>query len=258
MNVREVIRYRELLFFLVWRDVKIRYKQTILGAAWAVLQPLLTMIVFTVFFGRLTKVPSDGIPYPVFSYAALLPWTFFAAAITNAGNSLIANTDLLTKVYFPREILPISTVLAGLVDLGIASLLLFALLPIYGITPDWGIVMLPVAIALLVVLAVGLGMFLEAINVSYRDVKYALPFTVQLLLFITPVIYPTTVVPERFRSLMFLNPLSGIIETCRSALLPDRPIQWGQLGVSALVTAVVFVLGARYFHATERRFADII
>lgn len=258
MNLREVLRSRELLFFLTWRDVKIRYKQTLLGVAWAVLQPLLTMLVFTVFFGRLAKMPTDGIPYPIFSYTALVPWTFFAATVTNAGNSLVTNTDLLTKVYFPRVIIPASTVLAGLVDLAIASVLMLALLPYFGVYPDWTVVVWPLAIALLVVLALGVGLFVAAVNVSYRDVKYALPFMVQLMLFVTPVIYPTSIVPERFRALMYANPLSGIIETCRASLLPGRDIDWAHFGVSALITAVVFCLGLAYFHSTERKFADIV
>lgn len=257
-DLREFYRSRELLYFLVWRDVKIRYKQTLLGVAWAVLQPLMTMVVFTIFFGRLAKIPTDGIPYPVFSYTALLPWTFFAAALTNAGNSLVTNTDLLTKVYFPRAIIPASTVIAGLLDLAIASVLLLALLPYYGIYPDATILVFPLAILLLVILALGAGMFLAAINVAYRDVKYALPFAVQLLLFLTPVIYPTTIIPERFRPLMLANPLSGIIDTCRASLLPGRAIDWGHFGLSALITCVVFVLGATYFHRVQRRFADII
>ena len=260
MHLREIVRSRELLYFLVWRDVKIRNKQTLLGVAWAVLQPLATMLVFTVFFGNLAKISTDdeAVPYAVFSYIALLPWTFFAAALTNAGNSLVTNTDLLTKVYFPRAILPASTVLAGLVDLAIASVLLLPLLAFYGITPDATILVLPLAVGLLVLLALGLGMFLAALNVAYRDVKYALPFAVQLLLFVTPVIYPTTIIPEKFRYLMALNPLGGIIETCRAAVLPGRAIDWGQFGVAAAVTAVVFAAGALYFHSTERRFADIV
>lgn len=258
MSLREYAQSRELLMFLVWRDVKVRYKQTILGAAWAVLQPLLTMIVFTVFFGRLAKIPTDGIPYPIFSYAALLPWTFFAAALGNSGMSLVSNTDLLTKVYFPRAIIPVSTVLAGLVDLAIASLLLLALMPYYGIFPDAAILALPLAIGVLVMLALGGGMFLAALNVTYRDVKYALPFAIQMLLFVSPVIYPTELIPEQYRFWMKLNPLSGIIETCRAALLPTRSIDWGHFGLSAAITAVVFVAGAAYFHRVQRRFADIV
>lgn len=257
MNLAEIVRSRELLFFLTWRDIKIRYKQTFLGAAWAILQPALTMVVFTVFFGRLAGIDTGGIPYPVFSYSALLPWTFFAAALTNAGNSLITNTDLVTKVYFPRVIIPAATILAGLVDLAIASLLLLALLPYYGITPDWTVIVWPLAIALLVVLALGLGLFVAAINVAYRDVKYALPFAVQLLLFLTPVIYPTTLLAEH-QWVMKLNPLSGIIETCRAALLPGHAIDWAHFGLSAGITVLVFALGTTYFHAAEKRFADIV
>ncbi len=257
-TVRELIRYRELLFFLTWRDVTIRYKQTLLGATWAVLQPLFTMIVFTVFFGRLAGIPSDGIPYPLFSYAALLPWTYFSTATLAAGNSLVNNTDLITKVYFPRMIIPASTVVSGLVDFAIASVLMIALLVYYDVPPDPELLVWPLAIGLVVVLALGAGMFLSALNVAYRDVKHALPFAFQILLFLTPIIYPTTLVPERYRFLTALNPLTGIIETCRAALLPAHAVDWSLFGTSALVTALVFVAGALYFRSREQTFADIV
>ena len=252
----ELFRYRELLFFLVWRDLKIRYKQTVLGAAWAVIQPLFTMIVFAIFFGRLAGILTNGVPYPVFSYSALLPWTYFAAALMNAGNSLVGNTDLITKVYFPRMIIPISAVLIGLVDLAIAAGFLLLLLPYYDIRPSWRILAWPLTIALLVILALGAGLFLAAVNVAYRDVKYALPFAIQMLLFLTPVIYPTTMVPEQFR--LALNPLTGIIETARASLLPTGTIDWGLLRTSALGTLVVFVLGAVHFRRAERTFANVV
>lgn len=250
--------YRELLFFLVWRDVKIRYKQTVLGALWAVLQPFLTMIVFTVFFGRLAQIPTDGIPQPIFWYSALLPWTYFSSALVNAGNSLLGNRDLITKVYFPRAILPASTVLSGLVDFLIATLVLVGLMVYYEVRPAWGLAVWPLAVLTLVVLALGLGMLLSALNVRFRDVKYALPFGVQLLLFLTPIIYPSSIVPERFRSLLALNPLTGIIEACRASLLPGHPIDWAMLGASIGITMVIFFLGALYFDRTQRSFADVI
>ena len=216
------------------------------------------MVVFTIFFGKLVKVPTDGIPPPIFWYSALLPWTYFSGALTGAGNSLVGNTDLLTKVYFPRVIIPASAVLSGLIDLVIASVLLVAMMVYYGIQPGWGIVMWPVSIATLVMLALGAGMFLAALNVSYRDVRYALPFGVQLLLFITPVIYPTSIIPERFRLLIALNPLSGIIQTCRASLLPTHAVDWTLLATSILITAAVSCLGIIYFSRAERTFADVV
>jgi lipopolysaccharide transport system permease protein len=258
MSREAFFRYRELLFFLVWRDVKIRYKQTVLGAMWAVIQPFLTMIVFSVFFGRLAKMPTDGIPHPIFWYAALLPWTYFSSSIVNAGNSLVGNRDLITKVYFPRVIIPASTVLSGLVDFFIATLLLVAMMAYYRIPPAWGLLVWPLSVLSLIVLTLGAGMFLAALNVNYRDVKYALPFGVQLLLFLTPIIYPTSIIPERYQGLMALNPLAGIIETCRASLLPTHEVDWVQLGTSMVITLVVFLSGAFYFHRTQRAFADVV
>ena len=254
----EVWRYRELLFFLVWRDVKIRYKQTLLGAAWAVLQPFLTMVVFSVFFGRLAKIPTDGIPHPIFWYSALLPWTYFSSALVNAGNSLVSNRDLITKVYFPRVILPASTVFSGLVDFLVATLVLIGLMVYYKIAPSWGILVWPLAVVTLILLALGVGMFLAALNVRFRDIKYALPFGVQLLLFLTPIIYPSSIVPERFQVLLSLNPLTGIIEACRASLLPTHSVDWSMLGVSIAVTVGLFLVGAIYFERTQRSFADVI
>lgn len=258
MTRDDFFRYRELLLFLVWRDVKIRYKQTVLGALWAVLQPFLTMVVFTVFFGRVAEIATDGIPKPVFYYSALLPWTYFSSAIVNAGNSLVGNRDLITKVYFPRVIIPASAVLSGLVDFVIASLILAALMIYYGIAPSWGLLVWPLAVACIVVLALGAGMTLAALNVNYRDIRYALPFGVQLLLFVTPIIYPTSSIPERYRWIMALNPLTGIIESCRASLLPTHQVDWALLGTSIVVTLLVFGVGAAYFHRTQRAFADVV
>ena len=256
--LREVLEYRELLFFLTWRDVKVRYKQTVLGAAWAVIQPLFAMLVFTVLFGRLVEIPTGDVPYPVFSYVALVPWTYFSSAVISAGNSFVNNTDLITKVYFPRLIIPASAVLGCLVDFVIASALMWVLLAAYGIPPSIGLLVWPLSVGLLVLLALGSGMFLAALNVTYRDIKYALPFAIQMLLFVTPVIYPTSIVPERYRPLLALNPLAGIIEACRASVLPSQPIDWGQLGVSAVVTLLILALGTAYFRRTERSFADVI
>lgn len=257
-KITEIYRSRELLYFLTWRDVKIRYKQTLLGAAWAVLQPLITMAVFTVFFSRVAEIPTGDMPGPIFYFLALLPWTFFASGITNAGNSLITNTDLLTKVYFPRAILPASTILAGLVDLLIATALLGVLLPYYGIVPDIEILVWPLAILVLMVLTLGAGMLIAAINVMYRDVKYALPFAVQLMLFISPVIYPTSEIADEYRWMMLLNPLSGIIETSRHAVVPGLAIDWTHFGISTGIAVLVLAVGATYFYRVQRRFADLV
>jgi len=256
--MREIWRYRELFYFFVWRDIKVRYKQTVLGAAWAVIQPLFTMIVFTLLFRRLANMPSDGIPYPIFSYSALLPWTYFAAAISNAGNSLVQNKDLITKVYFPRATVPAASALSGLVDFGIASGVLLVLMLYYQVPPSWGLLLWPVLIVPLVALALGVGMIFAAVNVKYRDIKYALPFVIHLWLFLTPIIYPTSIVPERFRFLIALNPLTGIIEAFRASLLPTRQVDWGLLGLSVTITAALLALGITYFRKTERAFADII
>ena len=256
--LKEFWRYRELFYFLIWRDVKVRYKQTLLGAAWAIIQPFFTMVVFTLFFGKLAKVPSDGIPYPIFSYSALLPWTFFAGALRNAGNSLVNNSVLLTRVYFPRATLPASSVLSGLVDFGIASIILLGMIGYYRIQPSWEMLLWPVLIIPLAIIAVGVGMILAALNVRYRDIRYAIPFFVQLWLFLTPVIYPTTIIPERLRVLMAFNPLSGIIEAFRASLLPTRQVDWQALSISITVTLFVFTLGIIYFKQTERTLADII
>lgn len=256
--LREFWHYRELFYFLVWREVKIRYKQTVLGGTWAIIQPFFTMIVFTLFFGRLAKMPSDGIPYPIFSYSALLPWIYFSVALANAGNSLISNANLITKVYFPRATIPASAVLSGLVDFGIASVVLLGLMGYYRVQPSWELLLWPVLIAPLVLLAIGVGMILAALNVRYRDIRYAIPFCIQLWLFVTPIIYPTSIIPERFRILSAFNPLSGIIEAFRASLLPSRYIDWPLLGISAFMTLFIFALGTIYFRKTERTFADIV
>lgn len=257
-SLHEFWRYRELFYFFVWRNVKIRYKQTILGAAWAVIQPLFTMIIFTVFFRQLANMPSDGIPYPIFSYSALLPWTYFATALTIAGNSVVTDRELITKVYFPRLTIPASSVFSGLVDFAIASVVLLGLMVYYRVTPSVGLLLWPVLIVPLVALALGVGMIFAALNVKYRDVKYALPFAVQIWLFVTPIIYPTSLVPERYRFLVALNPLTGLIEAFRSSLLPTRHVDWSLLGMSVAVTAGLLLVGAVYFRKAEREFADLV
>ena len=257
-TLRDLWNYRELFYFLAWRDVKVRYKQTALGVAWAVLQPLLTMIIFTLLFGNLAKMPSEGMPYPLFYFGALLPWTYFSTTLSNSGNSLVANAHLISKVYFPRIILPSSAAICGLVDFGIGCILLVGVMGHYRVNPGWGFLMWPILVVPLVGLTLAVSMILAALNVRFRDVKYTLPFLVQLWLFATPVIYPTSIVPERYRLLVALNPMSGLIDAFRASLVPSKEIDWDMLWVSIGVTIVVFVIAAMYFRRTEHTFADIV
>ncbi len=258
LKLRDLWEYRELLYFLVWRDVKVRYKQTALGAAWAVLQPVMTMLVFSVFFGRLAKVPSDGIPYPVFAFTALLPWQLFAYALSESGNSLVSNQNLITKVYFPRLVIPIAAVLAGLVDFAIAFVVLLGLMLYYGIIPTRAVVLLPLFLLLAVATALSVGLWLSALNVKYRDVRYTLPFLMQFWLFATPVAYPASLVPERWRALYGLNPMAGVVEGFRWALLGTSHAPGPLLWVSVAVVIALLVGGLQYFRQTERTFADIV
>ena len=253
-NLTELWRYRELLYFLTSRDIKVRYKQTVLGATWAVMQPVLLMVIFTFIFSRLGGIRSDNVPYPIFAYAALLPWTFFANAVTNSGNSLVGSTNLITKVYFPRVIIPAAAVAAGLVDFGIAFILLIILMFYYHIGVHAGILLLPLFILLMIVLALGVGMLMSALNVKYRDVRHALPFLIQVWMFASPVMYP---VPERSRWLFALNPMTGIIQGFRSALF-EKPFDWFTLGTSAVITLLVLISAVFTFHRMERSFADVI
>lgn len=256
--MKEFWEYRELFYFLVWRDVKIRYKQTVLGVAWAVIQPFFMMIIFTLFFGRMAKMPSDGIPYPLFSYSALLPWTYFSTSLSLSGNSLIGGANLVRKVYFPRVALPAASTFGGLVDFAIAFVILLGIMAYYHVTPGWGLLLWPVLLIPLVFLALGMGMILSSLNVKYRDIKYAIPFLIQALLFVTPIIYPTSIASDRIRFALRLNPLTGLIEAFRASMLPTRPVDWPLLGISVAFTAVIFVLGMAYFRKTEREFADVI
>lgn len=257
LNLRDLWAYRDLLYFLTWRDVKVRYKQTALGATWAIIQPLFTMLIFTLFFGKLAGIPSDGVPYPLFAFAALLPWTFFSNAVTNSGNSLVGSANLITKVYFPRLIIPAAAVLAGLVDFVVALALLAAMMIWYGVVPSIGVVLLPALLLLLTMLTLGVGMWLSALNVKYRDIRYALPFCIQLWMFATPIIYPMSMVPTKWRWLMTLNPLTGIIEGFRAALF-GRPLDGPALAISMLVTALVLVYAAYSFRRMEKSFADVV
>jgi len=258
LELAELWEYRELLYFLVWRDIKVRYKQTALGATWAVMQPLFMMLVFSLFFGRLAKVPSDGIPYPVFTFCALIPWQLFANALTESSNSLIGNQNLITKVYFARLVIPIAAVLSGLVDFLIAFAILIGMMLFYGIVPGLAIVVLPGFILLAVLTALAVGLWLSALNVQYRDVRYTMNFLVQFWLFATPVAYPSSIVPESWRALYGLNPMAGVVEGFRWALLGKSSPPSALLFVSIAVVLVLLVGGLYYFRRMEQEFADIV
>lgn len=257
LDRRDLWAFRELLYFLTWRDVKVRYKQTELGIIWAIIQPLSTMLIFTLFFGRLAGVPSDNVPYPIFAFAGLLAWTFFANAITNSGNSLVGSAHLITKVYFPRMIIPGAAVAAGLVDFAIAFVILALLMIYYGVAITLNILMLPVLLLLMTLLALGVGMWMSALNVKYRDVRFALPFMVQLWMYLSPVIYPASFLPEKLRWLLSLNPMTGIIEGFRSSLF-GRPFNWIAIGVSAVITLILLIYSSYVFRRMEKSFADIV
>jgi lipopolysaccharide transport system permease protein len=257
VSLKDLWAYRELLFFLTWRDVKVRYKQTALGAAWAILQPLFMMIIFTIFFGRLAGVASAGIPYPLFALAGLVPWTFFANAITASGNSLVGSANLITKVYFPRLIVPAAAMMAGLVDFLLAFLILVVMMFYYRVQLTVQILFLPVLIVMTSLFALAVGTWMSALNVKYRDVRFALPFLIQLWLFVSSVILPSSALPQKYRWLLMLNPMSGIIEGYRSALF-GLPFDWLALGVAALITFAVLAYAIYSFARVERSFADII
>lgn len=257
INLRDIWAYRELLFFLTWRDVKVRYKQTLLGAAWAILQPLFMMIIFTIFFGRLAGLDSAGIPYPVFALAGLVPWTFFSNTITASGNSLVGSAHLITKVYFPRLIVPAAAMMAGLVDFVLSFLLLVALMIYYRVPLTAQIVFLPVLVLLTSLFGLGVGTWMSALNVKYRDVRFALPFVIQLWLFVSSVILPSSSVPEKWRWILLFNPMSGIIEGYRAALF-GLPFDWPALGIAAVLTVVMLFYSVYSFGKAERSFADII
>jgi lipopolysaccharide transport system permease protein len=258
INLRELWAYRELLYFLTWRDIKVRYKQTLIGLAWAVIQPLLMMIVFSLFFGTLAKVPSEGIPYPLFNYAALLPWTLFANGVTRASNSLVQDANLIQKVYFPRLLMPLSSILSPLVDFAIAFVVLFGLMFYFGYYPHVTMLWVLVLLLLELMLALGVGLWLSAINVEYRDVGYVVPFLIQLLLFASPVIYPSSFLPERFQTAYgLINPMSGIIEGFRWAILGTEPPSH-LIFASVAIIIVVLISGAFYFRRREKAFADVV
>jgi lipopolysaccharide transport system permease protein len=262
LKLRELWEYRELLYFLVWRDVRVRYKQTALGAAWAVMQPLFMMLVFGVFFGRLAKMPSDGVPYPIFSYTALVPWTFFVHGLTQGSDSLVGSANLIRKVYFPRLLIPLATVLAGLVDFAIAFVILLAMMAFYGIWPSSAHILLLIPLLLLaLVTSLGVGFWLSALNVKFRDVKYMLPFLSQLWLYATPIVYPSSLLHEPWKTLYGINPMAGVVEGFRWALLGNRttaPAPGPMLLVSAAAAVVVLIGGAFYFRRMEKTFADTV
>ena len=257
IDFAELWHYRDLLYFLTRRDVAVRYKQTVLGFLWAIIQPFMSMVVFTVFLGTLAGVPSDGIPYPVFSYLGLLPWTYFAGAVTRSGSSLVSNAHVLTRVYFPRVLVPLSATLAALVDFAIALVVLGGLMAWYGLMPAASVLLVIPLMLVTACLAAGVGMWLGALNAQYRDVQHAVPFLMQLWMFATPVVYPASIVPERWRPLLALNPMAGLVEGFRAATL-DRPLDWPALGISIASAAALTLFGAWQFRRMERAFADTV
>jgi lipopolysaccharide transport system permease protein len=258
LRLRDLWEYRELLYFLVWRDIKVRYKQTALGAAWAILQPLFTMLIFSIFFGRLAKMPSDGIPYPVFAFTGLVPWTFFANGLSQSSNSLVQNANLLTKVYFPRLALPLATVLSGVVDFALAMVVLGGIMMYYGVRITAAILWLPALLLLALVTALGVGLWLSALNVEYRDVRYTIPFLTQVWLFATPIAYPSSLLPEPWRTLYGLNPMVGVVEGFRWALLGTATAPGWMIVASSLAALLILVTGAYYFRRMECSFADVV
>ena len=257
LNWRELWAYRELLWVLTARDIKVRYKQTVLGAAWAIVRPVLTMLIFSVVFGTLAKMPSDGFPYPVFVYAALLPWTFFATAISTSGQSLVGSTNLVSKVYFPRLIIPLSSIGAGLIDLAISTGILLLMMLWYGVGWSVNLLAAPVLLMAVIFIALGVGTLLSALTVAYRDFTHLTPFIVQIWMYVTPVIFPVSLVPERWQWSLYLNPMTGLIEGFRSAFL-GKAFDMQGLGISFAMAVIIFVIGITYFEKVERRFADII
>jgi len=258
LKLGELWEYRELLYFLIWRDIKVRYKQTTLGATWAIIQPVMTMLVFSLFFGKLGKIPSDGIPYPIFCFAALLPWTFFANGLGQASNSLVGSANLITKVYFPRLIIPIAAVLSGVVDFALAFLVLIGMMLYYGVMPTINLLWLPLFLLLALVASLGVGLWLSALNVKYRDVRYIVPFIAQFWMFATPIAYPSSLLHEPWRTVYGLNPMVGVVEGFRWALLGARGTPGAIIAASSLAALIILVTGAFYFRRMEKTFADVV
>jgi lipopolysaccharide transport system permease protein len=258
LGLSDLWAYRELLYFLAWKDIKIRYKQTAIGAGWAVIQPLLTMVVFTLIFGGLAKLPSEGMPYAIFVYPTLILWIYFSSALTNSSNSLIANSNLLSKVYFPRILLPLSASVVGLVDYAIAAAILVGLMAYFQVAPTIWIVFIFIPLIVTIILASGLGFWMSAISVKYRDVQYTIPFLIQILFFVSPILYSEGLVPEQYSLLFNLNPLSGIMTAQRAMILGNAAVDWFQLGLALIVSLVIFITGVLYFKRYERGMADVI
>ena len=258
IDFHELWEYRDLFYFLIWRNIKVRYAQSVLGVGWAIIQPVFSMIVFTIVFGKLAKIGSEGVPYAIFSYAALVPWTYFSNALTQSGASLVGASGMISKVYFPRLIIPMSPVLDKLIDFGISLILLVGLMVWFKIAPTIWVLTLPLLILLMMLTAAGLGMWLTALAVQYRDVNYGMKFAVQLFMYASPVVYPASLVPDQFRLLYGLNPMAGVIEGFRAALLGTRPMPWDLIAVGSVIAFVVAVSGAFYFRRTERVFADVV
>jgi len=258
LKLRDLWEYRELLYFLVWRDIKVRYKQTALGASWAVIQPFFTMVVFSVFFGYLARVPSDNIPYPIFSFAALVPWTFFAGGLNQSSNSLVGSGALITKVYFPRLIIPLASVFSGIVDFLVAFVVLLFLMAYYGLVPTLNVLWLPLFLLLALVTSLGVGLWLSALNVNYRDVRYIVPFVTQFWMLATPIGYPSSLLHEPWRTVYGLNPMVGVVEGFRWALLGTNTAPGPIIAVSAAAAIIILVTGAFYFRRMEKTFADIV
>lgn len=258
LKLKELWEYRELLYFLIWRDVKVRYKQTVLGAAWAIIQPFFTMVVFSLFFGRLAKVPSDGIPYPIFTYAALVPWTFFANGLNQASNSLVNSANLIKKVYFPRLAIPIATVLSGIVDFVLAFITLIGMMVYFGFVPTTNVFWLPLLLLLALIISLGVSLWLSAMNVQFRDVRYIIPFLTQLWLFATPIAYPSSLLSEPWRTIYGLNPMVGVVEGFRWALLNTDTAPGPMIIVSSFITMLLLISGALYFRRLEKSFADVV
>ena len=258
LNLLEVWEYRELLYFFVWRDIKVRYKQTVIGAGWALIQPFFTMVVFTVFFGKLARIPSDGVPYPVFAFTGLVPWMYFANTLSTATNSVVENQRIITKVYFPRLILPVSAALSGLVDLSIAFVFLIGMILFYRITPTGSMWTIPLFVLLATLTALGVGIWLSALNAEYRDVRYAIPFLTQIWLFATPIAYPSSLVPVKWRAFYGLNPMAGVVEGFRWALLGKGTAPGAMLAISVACVIVLITASVIYFQWRERVFIDVV
>ncbi len=257
-DFKEIWQYKELLYFFTWKDFKVRYKQTAIGVLWALFQPFITMVVFSIFFGKLAQMPSDGIPYPIFVYTGLLFWQFFSSALSETSNSLVSNANIITKVYFPRLILPIAGVITKFVDFFIASIILVGMMIYYGYVPNLsGLYIIPLLLLITFMTAVGGGLFLASINVKYRDVRYALPFFIQMLLFVTPVIYPASIA-GKYSWLLAINPMTGVIKAARASLFGNAPVNWELLGISFVTVLILLIVGIIFFKKTERHFADIV